>query len=422
MSDRQVLITAEPYGFGPSSKALAIAREFRVNRCLSMDFAGSGTAHDAASREGELFGKVVLMRRHDADSLSESVSGYGLLISVMEPSLALAAAAAEIPCVYVDSLFWMWDWPDDLADVAGPHERLITALGGESREQRREALRVAIDLPMHEAQYVAHRVATRVLYQRYGSGRHPTQWKSRDLCSAMPVGAIVDKVSNGTQSHPRHSAPGVVISVSGLANELTDRSVALGWARTVIDLMDDSIRGTAFEKVGIRIGGNTEILHEIGTRAGAVIDIRPWESHEEFMLDLGQAAVFAAPPGITSIAESWSASVPFFALPSQHYAHASILERLRGDDMEAFPGIDVNHKNVRGDLVDVTTTVLNSVVAEFGVGASNRTAGIDRLHGFFLRLEDDRAVLVEKQSQRLSALFGDAHGAAAVVSEALMFS
>jgi hypothetical protein len=54
----RVLITAEPYGFGPSSKALAIARELAETHMVKADFSGLGTALSAADREAELFGSV----------------------------------------------------------------------------------------------------------------------------------------------------------------------------------------------------------------------------------------------------------------------------------------------------------------------------------------------------------------------------
>jgi hypothetical protein len=311
----------------------------------------------------------------------------------------------------------MWDWPDDLADATGPDERLLERLGGESAPQRRDALRAAVDLPMHEAQYVAHRAATRVFYQRYGEDVHPTQSKSRTACAATPVGAIVDKVSTGMQ--PRDAGPAMVVSVSGLSNELTDQSVATGWAQAVIDVIDDSIRGTVFETAGARIGGNAEILDTVRTRSGSPVEIKPWSSHEEFMLDLDRAAAFAAPPGITSIAESWSAGVPFFALPSQHYAHASILQRLRGGDIDVFPGLDVNHDAAQDGLSEITAGVLNSVIAEFRVGTPSRVAGIESVRRFLTHLESDRATLVARQNKRLSALFGNTDGAAVIAREAL---
>jgi hypothetical protein len=417
-SKRKILVTAEPYGFGPSSKALAIARELTADRATTVVFAGTGTAHAAASRETKLFDGVALMRRYDADSLADSVRGYDLVISVMEPSLALAAAAEQIPCLYVDSLFWMWDWPDNLADADGPHERLVKRLGGESGQQRRDALRMSVDLPMHEAQYVAHRAASRVFYQHYGSETDAAQSLSREACFATSVGAIIDKVP--TAMEQRRAGPMLIVSVSGLSNELTDRSIATRWAQAVTDLVADSIRGTAFAAC-TRIGGNAEILDTVRIKTGSCVEIKPWESHQDFMLDLGQASAFAAPPGITSIAESWSAGVPFFALPGQHYAHASILQRLRGGNPHAFPAIDVNYKAAQDDLAEATAGVLNSVISELRPGSPSRTASIEILRRFLVTLDNDRAKLVASQNDELRRLFGDADGTIHIVREALAF-
>ncbi|MFD0343947.1 hypothetical protein ACFVH0_35660 [Streptomyces sp. NPDC127117] len=416
-TNSRILMTAEPYGFGPSSKALAIARELAEAHAVRADFTGLGTSYSTAQRETGLFQSVSTSARYDAEGLAEAVHGYDLVISVMEPSLALAAAAEGVPCLYVDSLFWMWDWPDRFADVDGPDEWLIRRITDGSPLRRRDALREAINLPMHEAQYVAHRAATQVCYQRYGGGSEPTPSRSRHACAAKSVGAIVDRVPVAAQR--RGDAPAVVISVSGLSNELTEQSCATGWAQSVIHVIDDAARGTVFEGTGIRVGGNAEILDTLSASSHRSLEIKPWSSHGEFMLDLSRAAAFAAPPGITSIAEAWSVGVPFFALPIQHYAHASILRRLRGGDAGSFPGLDVDAVPVAGDLADMTAAVLNSVISDLRGGTRARTAAVDRVRDFLASLAEKRTTFVARQSDRLSQLFVSAEGASEAANEAL---
>ncbi|MEV5886673.1 hypothetical protein AB0L74_28965 [Streptomyces sp. NPDC052020] len=415
-TNSRILLTAEPYGFGPSSKALAIARELTETHAVRAYFTGIGTAYSAATREAGLFRAISTSARYDADVLTEEVRGHDLVISVMEPSLALAAAAEEVPCLYVDSLFWMWDWPDEIADFQGPEEQLIHRLTDGSRQQRHGALREAVNLPMHKAQYVAHRVATQVCYQRYGGDAEPTRSRARDACAAKPIGAIIDRVP--TARRLRGDSPALIVSVSGLSNEFTKKSYATGWAQSVIDTIADAIKGTAFEGSGTRVGGNADLLGTLSAGGRRSLEIKPWHSHEDFMLDLSRAAVFAAPPGITSIAESWAVGVPFFALPIQHYAHASILQRLRGSHAEAFPGIDVGATPATGDLSEMTTNVLDSVIADLREGARARTAAVDHLREFLAGLAENRATLIARQDLRLSQLFGSADGASEAVREA----
>ncbi|MDT0481889.1 hypothetical protein [Streptomyces doebereineriae] len=415
-SNSRILMTAEPYGFGPSSKALAIARELAEAHGMRAYFTGLGTAYSAATREAELFSAISTSARYDTDLLAEEVRGHDLVISVMEPSLALAAAAEEVPCLYVDSLFWMWDWPDEFADLEGPQEQQIRRITEGTRQQRRGALREAINLPMHEAQYVAHRVAAQVCYQRYGGEAEPTRSRARDACAAKPTGAIVDRVPAARQLGG--DSPALIVSVSGLSNEFTEESYATGWTRAVIDTIADAIKGTAFEGSGTRVGGNADILDTLSVGADRSLEIKPWHSHEDFMLDLSRAAAFAAPPGITSIAESWAIGVPFFALPIQHYAHASILQRMRGSNADAFPGIDAGATPTTGDLVDVTATVLNSVIADLLEGGRARTAAVDHVREFLVGLAENRTTFIARQDLWLSQLFGSADGASEVVREA----
>lgn len=80
---------------------LAITRELVKISGVTADFVGTGTAASAARRESEIFGRVTDLERDHADQLVEAVRGYGLVVSVMEPSLSLVCATQNIPCLYV---------------------------------------------------------------------------------------------------------------------------------------------------------------------------------------------------------------------------------------------------------------------------------------------------------------------------------
>lgn len=408
-------MTAEPYGFGPSSKALAIARALANVYGVRTDFTGVGTAYAAATREASLFNFVSASAREDAESLTDAVRGYDRVISVMEPSLALAAAVEGVPCLYVDSLFWMWDWPDHLADAGGSAEQMLRRISDGPSGRRQDALVAALQLPMHEAQYMAHRAASQVCYQQYGNDVKTGQSKTRDACQAKMVGAIIDRVPVEEASP---GAPAMIVSFSGLSNELTDQANATGWARSVLGVVADAVQGTKFES-NTRVGGNAEILATLDGSIRGSLEVKPWSTHGEMMRDLDRAAAFAAPPGITSIAEAWALSVPFFALPNQHYAHASILDRLWGGQSNTFPGIYVEPPPLRGALAEATAAVLGGVTEELRQGTPARGAAVGVLRDFLTGLETSRQALLTRQNTRLTELFGDVGGASQVATEAL---
>lgn len=417
MNTRRVLVTAEPYGFGPSSKMLAITRELVKISGVTADFVGTGTAASAARRESEIFGRVTDLERDHADQLVEAVRGYGLVVSVMEPSLSLVCATQNIPCLYVDSLFWMWDWPDHLAEPGSHTERLIRCLTNSFDLSKRAALEEALSLPMHEAQYVAHRVATHLYCQDYGDLAASESTATRDACTVRHVGAIVDRPCGGRGIESKSF--NLVVSVSGLSNDLTDTSLASGWAYSVLDTLDEAIRGTVFEDFCVRVGGNGDVLSVLPISSSWNLDIRPWSSHRDFMFDLACADALLAPPGITSIAEAWAVGVPFVSLPSQHYAHSTILSRLRGDNSEDFPAIEVDTGPLDSDIGDATAAVLAATAAELRPFSNSRRAAVENLRRALQTLHERRSLLVARQNRRLTELFGSADGATCIAREAL---
>ncbi|WP_036967975.1 hypothetical protein [Promicromonospora kroppenstedtii] len=411
-----ILMGAEPYGFGPSSKAIAIARIFGRRFEQRVDFVGSGTALAAAQREADLFASVAPTSTFDLDTLVGMVEGRDLVVSVMEPSIALAAAFSRVPCVYVDSLFWMWDWPDDLAEIDGPHEGLIKDLvSSSSPGARRQALEAAGALPMHEAQYVAHRVSTLVCFQRYDEGARAHISAARERCRTLAVGAIIDPASDGESSTSGDVR--VMVSVGGLSNELTDSMAAVSWADTIIQLVLEAAQISGVGDGAVRVGGNPIVLGQSIAATSRLV--HAWPTHAMFMSDLSACEFFFAPPGITSIAEAWSAKVPFFALPGQHYAHGSILRRLRAGTDEVFPGIDVGSQRQNREISELTSLILQDVAAQFGRGGRLHDLAVETLASHLSLPGVERTDLARLQGGRLSSVFGTDQGASEVAAAAL---
>jgi hypothetical protein len=116
------LFLAEPFGFGPISSSIAIARQIKKldpsKKCL---FLGRGTSHQLAA-QSRVFDQVVLSTDATLPSLAragENISPDNcVVIANTYPGGVAAAKQESYRCVFIDTLFWMWnEIPVDLDNV-----------------------------------------------------------------------------------------------------------------------------------------------------------------------------------------------------------------------------------------------------------------------------------------------------------------
>lgn len=118
-----VLFLAEPFGFGPISSSIAVARQIkRLAPGTECVFAGRGTSHQLATKSNT-FDETHFV----ADGLSDVAlgtfnnkmnSGNTVVIANTYPDGVAYAKRQQCPCVFIDTLFWMWnELPVDLSDV-----------------------------------------------------------------------------------------------------------------------------------------------------------------------------------------------------------------------------------------------------------------------------------------------------------------
>ena len=100
------LISAIPFGYGPASKAVAIAESLRLSGAKSY-FLGDLISLELASRS--LAFDDVFSGDIDANRLRKLIKGARANISVMDESFASTVIEENCPLVVVDSLFWMWN-------------------------------------------------------------------------------------------------------------------------------------------------------------------------------------------------------------------------------------------------------------------------------------------------------------------------
>lgn len=105
---------ATSFGFGPASKALAIAREFeRRFPDIELHYFGSGLDREFVVRNG-VFDEIHRARTDAESGLAEvlpRLREHDFVVSVLNFDLLPMWRGTETPLYYVDSLAWMWKSP-----------------------------------------------------------------------------------------------------------------------------------------------------------------------------------------------------------------------------------------------------------------------------------------------------------------------
>ncbi|BBM87097.1 hypothetical protein [Candidatus Uabimicrobium amorphum] len=100
---KTVIFTAQPFGFGPVSKAIAIAEQ--ISNATRIFF-GTGVALDLAKIHD--FEQVYELSHDDVPQISSLLQNSDVFINVMDFPLIDIAAQTKCTSVLVDSLFWWW--------------------------------------------------------------------------------------------------------------------------------------------------------------------------------------------------------------------------------------------------------------------------------------------------------------------------
>ena len=116
------LFLAEPFGFGPISSSITVARQIKrldpQKKCI---FWGGGTSHQLASKSDafdEIYFEEELTKYSLIEFNNEIDSSNCVVIANTYPTGVAIAKRAGFPCIFIDTLFWMWnELPIDLENV-----------------------------------------------------------------------------------------------------------------------------------------------------------------------------------------------------------------------------------------------------------------------------------------------------------------
>jgi hypothetical protein len=317
----RLLVSAEPYGYGPSAKLRAVSAEL-IRRGHDIDFIGQGVAAQYAQGEPDTYARV-----RTVQSMRELAAvpgtGYDAAISVMDPHLAIWAQLSGIPCIYVDSLYWFWKWDEDFSAITEEWEKVRSSGNVD------EGMAFFDTVPMMSAQYLAHAAAQVTCAQRTPA----TPERAIDfsqLGSVRVVNAIVDT----TFAECREPTTWLAC-MSGLINPLTPTEYALSWLRSSAQLIDEAAREAGLADAEIQLTGNHDVISLAMTSLPARFVSRPM-SNGAVLKEFNSGYACMTPPGLTTMFEAIAYGIPLIILPEQHYAHSQIFEEFSHGGPDAF--------------------------------------------------------------------------------------
>src|ERR1043166_6891771 len=105
MTTDSVAFVAAPYGFGPSSKAIAISSY--LPRSIERVFFGDGPSLDLARDSGEFCACTRLDFGMSGVEVAEAMSRYRILVFVNSTRFLYNCSQSDASIVFVDTLAWI---------------------------------------------------------------------------------------------------------------------------------------------------------------------------------------------------------------------------------------------------------------------------------------------------------------------------
>jgi hypothetical protein len=406
----KVLVTAEAFGFGPASKLQAICVELD-RRGVECDFVGSAAALTFASSNEEAFSSITGLDNMPALAMIDP-GGYDAAISVMDPFIALWSSMHGIPCIYVDSLYWFWQWLPEREPALQDQAMLLRTMPSIA-----EAMTALDRIPMHDGQYIAHYLATATCAQRAPKAADRAH-TFRGIGDVYLVGAIID-LSHRRPERPVHW----LATTSGMVNSLIPAELAVDWVRIVACLIEEAADNSGVAEP-ILLAGNPAILALAGDVASDRIQSIPMD-HRAMLSAMNTSFACLMPPGLTTLMESAAYGVPAAFLPEQHYAHLSnyhevvaCADDLACADGPVFPQALVN-PHATGPRPDgqlgETLSVLDHLRRQFAEHGEVWSRMVSGLASGMRRVRSDRHGMWAAQDGAVRRFVGGYDGSAEVV-------
>lgn len=394
----RIISSAQPFGYGPASKLVTLAKQVYNHTAQSIDFVGESVALTYITQNRAYFRNIY--RKEFPDS-----TAYDIAISVMDPHLAVWAYANKLPVLYIDSLYWFWDWrPERFDELIMSIQRIKACATYE------DTLKILASLPPHDLQFVAHSVANNSIIQSFAQDSAvPRGDPYRTSRTVTHVGPIID--TSRRETTRRNT---VLISLSGLISPLNRSDDAVRYAEFVLALIGDFI-GELPSNIQVCMTVNPQIREKIRVN-NSRIQLVSFDS-DEFLNALNRSIILFVPAGITTLYEATYYGVPVFFLPEQHDGHYDNYLRLTNNIQYAkiFPEMLFNTRisRQRKDDPDEELEDIKQIIYHVSDEGSEQPVVkdmVNQLHRVASRLVLDkqyRVELLRQQQNRIWSLAGE---------------
>lgn len=313
-----VITAAQSFGYGPSSKLVTIAKEFRKLKShkFNIDFYGERVSLTYINQNRKLFDQV---QGFDQEI---DINKYSLVVSVMEPILAIRGAILGKPVIYVDSLYWFWQWKNE---EYAKLEKIVQSI--KKLNSVNKLNKFLKDVDDHHLQYIAHRLATVSLVQSFGRYNK----NNKDIFRKNIKVTFTNPIIDTSLKDKRFKKDTILISLSGMLSPLVDMKGALRYVRLIFNLFDEFLNKIP-KSIKVYLTTNPDVVSRInfGNKRIKVVSF----SNEDILKTLNHAIVSFAPVGITFLYESLNYDVPIIFLPEQHDGHFPNYLRLLKKDQK----------------------------------------------------------------------------------------
>lgn len=345
-----ILASAFPFGYGPTSKMLVIAKQLQ---CLSannkVDFIGSDIALIFAKQNSKYYNNIIPF---DKITSIESKK-YDFAICLMNHYFVIWSYINKIPTIFIDSLFWFWEWSDEKR-ISAVNDLINKIRSGITYD---EALTLSKKFNSHELKYVAYQLASVVMTQDFVEKQNVNE---KDLIRSdlnmkrIQVGPIID-TSHITYNPNKKD---ILISLAGTYSPLNREPQAIAYSDMVLAIIDDFVNNLPCE-VNVTMTANPDLVNKIIPKNNRIKLVSL--SHDDFLGQLNTSKLLLAPAGVTTIYESIYYNTPIVFLPEQHDGHYKNYLRLTSKDKcdHLFPNLLFNTRLDRETSSDPDLEILN---------------------------------------------------------------
>jgi hypothetical protein len=277
----RILLVDDQWGYGPVSMVMSIAEQL-AERAVRV-YAGQGPPYEFARRGPvDRLVRTSTISANPVRRLRQVMMSCDIVVSVMNTCVARLAAQLGRPCVYVDSLLWMWEAPPD----------------------------VPVGVPYCQESFP-------------GSRERLAQWRDR-FHEPEIVGPLVSRPSRGPSDDPDVT----LISFGGLSNSVQDQRTLAAYANGMSQCALAAI-GRRADRVVIAVGRHMIELMDLGALRVLRPDVEVVDlGHDAYLEELRRSRVLISSAGMHATYEAYVTKVPCVHLPAQNLSQVRALEVL----------------------------------------------------------------------------------------------